>query len=70
MGLNDLKILGTNQTFGKYRQECWDALQHLKYQRELLLATVSIALLLDNMLCMVIVTIIPGMKDISNFIIP
>ena len=35
-------------------------LQEPKYQRKLVLVTVSIALLLDNMLYMVIVPIIPG----------
>ena len=34
--------------------------QEPKYQRKLVLVTVSIALLLDNMLYMVIVPIIPG----------
>ena len=42
------------------RQEWWDALQQPEYQRKLVLVTVSIALLLDNMLYMVIVPIIPG----------
>ena len=35
--------------------------QEPKYQRKLVLVTVSIALLLDNMLYMVIVPIIPGL---------
>ena len=37
-----------------------DCVQEPKYQRKLVLVTVSIALLLDNMLYMVIVPIIPG----------
>ena len=37
----------------------WDKLQEPKAQRQLVLVTVSIALLLDNMLYMVIVPIIP-----------
>ena len=36
------------------------SVQEPKYQRKLVLVTVSIALLLDNMLYMVIVPIIPG----------
>jgi len=59
MGLNELKIPGMDRTIGEYRQEWWDALQQSKYQRKLVLVTVSIALLLDNMLYMVIVPIIP-----------
>ena len=50
-----------NKTIGEHRQEWWDALQQSKYQRKLVLVTVSIALLLDNMLYMVIVPIIPGL---------
>ena len=62
MGINDLHIpfLAGNKTIGEYRQEWWDALQKSTYQRKLVLVTVSIALLLDNMLYMVIVPIIPG----------
>ena len=60
MGLNELRIPGLDKTVGEYRQEWWDALQQSKYQRKLVLVTVSIALLLDNMLYMVIVPIIPG----------
>ena len=40
-----------------------DRVQEPKYQRKLVLVTVSIALLLDNMLYMVIVPIIPGDHD-------
>ena len=62
MGFNDLRIPGMgNKTIGEHRQEWWDALQQSKYQRKLVLVTVSIALLLDNMLYMVIVPIIPGL---------
>ena len=60
MGINELQIPGMAKTIGEYRQEWWDALQQSKYQRKLVLVTVSIALLLDNMLYMVIVPIIPG----------
>ena len=62
MGINDLHIpfLAGSKTIGEYRQEWWDALQQTTYQRKLVLVTVSIALLLDNMLYMVIVPIIPG----------
>ena len=60
MGINELTIPGMSKTIGEYRQEWWDALQQSKYQRKLVLVTVSIALLLDNMLYMVIVPIIPG----------
>lgn len=59
MGFNELRIPGMDRTIGEYRQEWWDALQQSKYQRKLVLVTVSIALLLDNMLYMVIVPIIP-----------
>lgn len=64
MGINDLHIpfLPGSKTIGEYRQEWWDALQQTSYQRKLVLVTVSIALLLDNMLYMVIVPIIPGKK--------
>ena len=62
MGFNDLRIPGLgNKTIGEHRQEWWDALQQSHYQRKLVLVTVSIALLLDNMLYMVIVPIIPGL---------
>ena len=61
MGFNDLRIPGLgNKTIGEHRQEWWDSLQQSHYQRKLVLVTVSIALLLDNMLYMVIVPIIPG----------
>ena len=43
----------------EFRQMVWDKLQEPKSQRQLVLVTVSIALLLDNMLYMVIVPIIP-----------
>ena len=43
----------------EFRQMVWDKLQEPKAQRKLALVTVSIALLLDNMLYMVIVPIIP-----------
>jgi len=59
MGINELRIPGMDRTIGEYRQEWWDALQQSHYQRKLVLVTVSIALLLDNMLYMVIVPIIP-----------
>ena len=62
MGINDLRIPGLgNKTIGEHRQDWWDSLQQSKYQRKLVLVTVSIALLLDNMLYMVIVPIIPGL---------
>ena len=65
MGINDLHIpfLAGSKTIGEYRQEWWDSLQQSTYQRKLVLVTVSIALLLDNMLYMVIVPIIPGDND-------
>ena len=67
MGFNDLRIPGLgNKTIGEHRQEWWDALQQSKYQRKLVLVTVSIALLLDNMLYMVIVPIIPGLYYFVN----
>ena len=67
MGFNDLRIpwLG-NKTIGEHRQEWWDSLQQSHYQRKLVLVTVSIALLLDNMLYMVIVPIIPGLTVTPN----
>ena len=65
MGINDLHIpfLAGSKTIGEYRQEWWDSLQQSTYQRKLVLVTVSIALLLDNMLYMVIVPIIPGDQE-------
>ena len=71
MGINDLHIpfLPGSKTIGEYRQEWWDALQQTSYQRKLVLVTVSIALLLDNMLYMVIVPIIPGKKIYVYFVI-
>jgi len=60
MGINDLHLpFMQGKSLGVVRQEWWDALQEPKYQRKLVLVTVSIALLLDNMLYMVIVPIIP-----------
>ena len=69
MGINDLHIpfLAGNKTIGEYRQEWWDALQKSTYQRKLVLVTVSIALLLDNMLYMVIVPIIPGQYTVHTY---
>ena len=65
MGINDIHIpfMEGNKTIGEYRQDWWDALQKSTYQRKLVLVTVSIALLLDNMLYMVIVPIIPGQQS-------
>ena len=60
MGLNEMHLPFLQKSLGDVRQEWWDALQQPKYQRKLVLVTVSIALLLDNMLYMVIVPIIPG----------
>lgn len=60
MGINDMHFpFCQGKSLGVVRQEWWDALQEPKYQRKLVLVTVSIALLLDNMLYMVIVPIIP-----------
>lgn len=59
MGLNDIRVPFIGKPLGEWRQEWWDSLQQSKYQRKLVLVTVSIALLLDNMLYMVIVPIIP-----------
>ena len=59
MGLNEMHLPFLQKSLGEVRQEWWDALQQPKYQRKLVLVTVSIALLLDNMLYMVIVPIIP-----------
>jgi hypothetical protein len=69
MGLNDMHLPFLQKPLGEVRQEWWDALQQPKYQRKLVLVTVSIALLLDNMLYMVIVPIIPGRPDLycQNF---
>jgi hypothetical protein len=64
MGLNEMNMPFMNKPLGVVRQEWWDALQQPKYQRKLVLVTVSIALLLDNMLYMVIVPIIPGRERI------
>ena len=63
--MNELRLpfMG-GKPLGEVRQEWWDALQQPKYQRKLVLVTVSIALLLDNMLYMVIVPIIPGMPSV------
>ena len=72
MGINDIHIpfMEGNKTIGEYRQEWWDALQKSTYQRKLVLVTVSIALLLDNMLYMVIVPIIPGKHRHKVFGVP
>lgn len=59
MGLNDIPVPFAGCSLGEFRQRWWDYLQDEKYQRKLVLVTVSIALLLDNMLYMVIVPIIP-----------
>ena len=59
MGLNDIPVPFAGCNLGDFRQRWWDYLQDEKYQRKLVLVTVSIALLLDNMLYMVIVPIIP-----------
>ena len=68
MGINDLHVpfITGSKTIGEYRQEWWDALQQTSYQRKLVLVTVSIALLLDNMLYMVIVPIIPGLLPLDT----
>jgi DHA1 family vesicular acetylcholine transporter-like MFS transporter 3 len=55
----DFQLPFVGMTLNEYRQYCWDKLQEPKAQRQLVLVTVSIALLLDNMLYMVIVPIIP-----------
>jgi len=57
--LPDVQLPLVGMTLNEYRQHCWDRLQEPKAQRQLVLVTVSIALLLDNMLYMVIVPIIP-----------
>ncbi len=55
----DFNVPFTGKRLSELRQEMWDHLQESKAQRKLVLVTVSIALLLDNMLYMVIVPIIP-----------
>ena len=55
----DFKVPIVNKQLSELRQEWWDWLREEKAQRQLVLVTVSIALLLDNMLYMVIVPIIP-----------
>ena len=55
----DFNVPIKNKPLSEVRQEWWDWLQEPKAQRQLVLVTVSIALLLDNMLYMVIVPIIP-----------
>ena len=55
----DFKLPFVGMTLNEYRQHCWERLQEPKAMRKLVLVTVSIALLLDNMLYMVIVPIIP-----------
>ena len=57
--LPNFKVPFTNMSQVEFRQMVWDKLQETKAQRQLVLVTVSIALLLDNMLYMVIVPIIP-----------
>ncbi|XP_040578104.1 vesicular acetylcholine transporter [Lepeophtheirus salmonis] len=54
-----LKFLYLEKKISEIKQNCWKKLQEPKAQRQLVLITVSIALLLDNMLYMVIVPIIP-----------
>lgn len=58
-GIPDFNVPFMNKPLSQVRQEAWDKLQEPKAQRQLVLVTVSIALLLDNMLYMVIVPIIP-----------
>ena len=66
MGLGELTVPILGKPINQVRQEWWDALQEPKGQRKLVLVTVSIALLLDNMLYMVIVPIIPSyLRDID-----
>ena len=55
----DFNVPLVNKPLSQLRQEWWDWLREEKAQRQLVLVTVSIALLLDNMLYMVIVPIIP-----------
>ena len=55
----DFNVPIVNKPLSQLRQEWWDWLREEKAQRQLVLVTVSIALLLDNMLYMVIVPIIP-----------
>ena len=55
----DFNVPHYNKPLSELRQEWWEKLQEPKAQRKLVLVTVSIALLLDNMLYMVIVPIIP-----------
>lgn len=59
MSIPDFNIPLTGMKLSELRQKTWDHLQDTKGQRKLVLVTVSIALLLDNMLYMVIVPIIP-----------
>ena len=66
MAWDDFKVPIMGVPFSQLRQQTWDALQEPKGQRKLVLVTVSIALLLDNMLYMVIVPIIPSyLRDIN-----
>ena len=55
----DFNVPYFNKPLSELRQEWWDHLQNHEAQKKLVLVTVSIALLLDNMLYMVIVPIIP-----------
>lgn len=57
--LPDFNVPFMGCRLSELRQRWWDYLRDEKYQRKLVLVTVSIALLLDNMLYMVIVPIIP-----------
>ena len=62
----DFNVPFVNKPLSELRQEWWDKLQEPKAQRKLVLVTVSIALLLDNMLYMVIVPIIPDYLRFIN----
>ena len=68
MAWDDFKVPIMGVPFSQVRQQTWDYLQEPKGQRQLVLVTVSIALLLDNMLYMVIVPIIPGERIHSSHI--
>lgn len=57
--LSEFQLPMMGMRLNEFRQHCWDRLQEPKAQRKLVLVTVCIALLLDNMLYMVIVPIIP-----------
>ena len=62
----DFNLPFVGMTLNEYRQRCWDQLQEPHWQRKLVLVTVCIALLLDNMLYMVIVPIIPDYLRFIN----